>query len=315
MSADETSLHSQMIRDGLKHSVESHRALTDAATAVSERTGKPISEMSSKDVERSAEELAKRGDLTDEERRTLGKAKHYLETKRDAQRETVAIVRGISYDDVRELEKRGESVESLYAKAKSEATFRMASKLSGSDAGERMSYEGFRSFDADAIRQGRSVEVAVGSGSSVTISRTDDFANPYRVWVGGTESFSCNEKNLSAHLEMAKLLCDTGLEFLGPVSADLLRVASVREGSLATARDGDFGENEKRSLLRAVAKIFEIEDFPFDATETSKMSARLKSYPSEKGTTIKNLGISKKILDESGNVRNREAFLSLANKG
>jgi hypothetical protein len=145
--------------------------------------------------------------------------------------------------------------------------------------------------------------------TNVTIVKTDDSATPYRISVGGTETYSCNEKNLASHLEMAKLLCDNGLEFLAPVSADMLRIASVREGNLATAKDGEFTDREKRALLKTFADTFGIEGFPKGAVETRQMETYLNTYAAERGASLQELGIRSKILDESGNIANREEFL------
>ena len=113
---------------------------------------------------------------------------------------------------------------------------------------------------------------------------------------------------------MVKLLCDNGLEFLAPVSKEMLRTASLREGNLASAEDGSFTDREKRLLLKSFASAFEIDGFPTDSTEISGMETYLKTFATERATTFRDLGMRSKILDENGNVRNREAFLSRLGK-
>lgn len=109
---------------------------------------------------------------------------------------------------------------------------------------------------------------------------------------------------------MAKLLCENGLEFLGGVSSEMLKIASVRKGDLATAQDGEFTDREKRVMLIAYAEAFGIEGFPAEATELREMESYLRTHAADRGTSLRELGIRSKALDENGNVRNREVLLA-----
>lgn len=62
-------------------------------------------------------------------------------------------------------------------------------------------------------------------------------------------------------------------------------------------------------MLRTFASAFGIDGFPHEAVETSKMETYLKTYAAERSTTFRDLGIRSKILDESGNIGNRDSFL------
>lgn len=44
------------------------------------------------------------------------------------------------------------------------------------------------------------------------------------------------------------------------------------------------------------------------------MEAYLKTFAAERSTTFRDLGMRSKILDENGNVRNREAFFARLGK-
>ncbi|MDQ1343904.1 MAG: hypothetical protein QG650_624 [Patescibacteria group bacterium] len=301
------------IRKDLARNIESHKALSGAATALQSAgllNGKHISELSAHEITKTAKELKEKPNPSEAEKKTIGEMEKYEGTVLEAKRETVAIVRGISYDEVRQLEKRGETVESMYEKARAEPIFKTADKISVGEIPDRISYENFSSERMERMRTGQTVSMDLGSETTnVIIAKTGDSVAPYRISVGGMEAYSCNEKNLVSHLEMAKLLCENGLEFLAPVSADMLRIASVREGNLATAKDGEFTDREKRALLKTFADTFEIEGFPKGAVETRQMETYLKTYATERGASLQELGIRSKILDESGNIANKEGFL------
>ncbi len=111
---------------------------------------------------------------------------------------------------------------------------------------------------------------------------------------------------------MADLLSKNGLAFLAPVSGELLRRSSVAKGNLATAADGDFGDREKRELLSAAAKALKIEGFPHASTDLSEMSARLSRISRDENASIREIAIRNGVLDESGNLKNREEFLASA---
>lgn len=111
---------------------------------------------------------------------------------------------------------------------------------------------------------------------------------------------------------MAEFLSKNSLAFLAPISSELLKRSSVSKGSLATASDGDFDDREKRELLSAAAKALKIEGFPHGSTDLDEMSARFSRISREEGTSVRELGKKNGVLDESGDVRNVEEFLSSA---
>ncbi len=147
---------------------------------------------------------------------------------------------GKTYEQILSLERQGASLEKLYDSTKRVKIF------SGSDSRGVAEYPvttidvtHLNHFSGDALKVGESVAVRLSSGSEdIRVVRADDAANPFRVFVGGREAFACDERTLSAHLELGDLFSRNGLGFLVPVAGELLRKASVRQGEAIGARDG-----------------------------------------------------------------------------
>lgn len=178
---------------------------------------------------------------------------------------------------------------------------------------DRSSPERVASVIVSELPIGRTVRVPVGNESTqVTVEKTSNSSTPYLVRVDGKDAFACTDKNLASNLQMADLLSKNGLAFLAPVSSELLRRSSVSKGDLATANDGDFGDREKRELLSAAAKALGITDFPHASTDLSEMSRRFQKIPTQENTSVRELGKRNGVLDESGNLKNREEFLASA---
>lgn len=228
---------------------------------------------------------------TEDEKMTLALLERHIANKADARREYVAIATKRTYEEIVALEKSGQNIDAIYEKARKEPLFpksgsreepssRQSSETTaGSYFGER------RAFDVGETRTVR----FEGSEVPVSVTKTGDMANPYLISVNGKESFECDEKSLEAHLEMAKFLCDNGLEFLAPVTTEMVRRNSVREGDLATAKDGKFGERERKLILVGLANAFELEGFPKNGAESSKMEKHLKILTTERSTTLREL--------------------------
>ncbi len=257
--------------------------------------------------------------LTDDDRKASAAIAGYIASRNPARREFVAIASGTTYEEVARREKNGESLESMFEKAKREPTFKNADAHGATVGKDGSPSESNASYGPGSIprelRTGQSYEFKFsGDSAPVEVKKTADAQNPYVVSVDGKESFACSEKNLRAHLEMVKLLCDNGIEFLAPVSREMLKAVSLREGNLGTAEDGSFTDREKRLMLKGFASAFEIEGFPTESVEVSGMEAYLKTFATERSTTFRDLGMRSKLLDENGNVRNREAFLARLEK-
>lgn len=174
----------------------------------------------------------KKSGKTEEESAALAVLERHLGERHKAKREFVAIMNDVSYEEVVRMEKNGQNVESLYEKAKAKPVFenKTPSDAAASELQKNARFDDVHGLDAASMRTGQSVEIRFsGDASAVSVTKTADVMNPYVVSVAGKEAFECNEKNLSAHLEMAKLLCDNGLEFLAPVSSKMLENASVKE--------------------------------------------------------------------------------------
>ena len=255
---------------------------------------------------------------TDQDRQASEALAKYIKDRTPARREFVAIATGKSYDEVLHLERSGQNLDALFEQAKKEPVFANRESTGKNTGNERQTNAGAlvgEPFGRTEMKIGQSYEFKfAGDSAPVEVKKTSDAQNPYVISVDGRESFACDEKNLRAHLDMVKLLCDNGLEFLAPVSKEMLRTASLREGNLASAEDGSFTDREKRLLLKSFASAFEIDGFPTDSTEISGMETYLKTFATERATTFRDLGMRSKILDENGNVRNREAFLSRLGK-
>lgn len=263
---------------------ELERRLRDA------KLPKPIGEMSLKELEAVREGLRSKTNPTEDEKKTLALLEKHMADRTDARREYVAIATKRTYEEVVALEKNGQSLDSLYEKARKEPIFarspQSADYVSRSDEAPRTAY-----FDERrAFAVGETVTIRfVGSEVPVSVTKTGNSENPYRISVNGKESFECDGKSLDAHLEMAKFLCDNGIEFLAPLTSEMIRRNSVREGDLATAKDGKFDERERRLILTGLANAFELEGFPKDGTESSKMEARLKTLETEGSTTLRGI--------------------------
>lgn len=263
--------------------------------------------------------LDSKSPMTENDRKASLAVAAYIASRNPARREFVAIANGTTYEEVAKREKNGESLESMFEKAKKEPTFKNADPRGATGGKDGSPSESNASYGPGSIprelRTGQSYEFKFsGDSAPVEVKKTADAQNPYVVSVGGKESFTCSEKNLRAHLDMVKLLCDNGIEFLAPVSREMLKAVSLREGNLGTAEDGNFSEREKRLMLKGFASAFEIDGFPTDSVESSRMEAHLRTFATERATTFRDLGMRSKILDENGNVRNREAFLARLGK-
>ncbi|MFZ3233453.1 MAG: hypothetical protein WA194_08245 [Patescibacteria group bacterium] len=223
--------------------------------------------------------------------------------------------------DVPNLEKAAKGIE----KAERDERFRLGEKSGGeasvdktSDAAGEMRKSGTTPSEAaglivSQLQVGREVRVPLeGVSADVRVLKTRNAAEPFLVSVDGKESFSCTEENLAANLQVADLLSKNGLAFLAPVSGELLKRSSVAKGNLATAADGDFGDREKRELLSAAAKALKIQDFPHESADLNEMSARLSRISRDENSSVRELGIRNGVLDESGNLKNREEFLASA---
>ena len=170
------------------------------------------------------------------------------------------------------------------------AKLRSENRETQRDVKARSAPEYVASVIVSELPVGQTVKVPVGNESTtVTVTKTADGAEPYRVSVDGKESFSCTDENLSANLQMAELLSQNGLAFLAPVSTELLKRSSVAKGSLSTAEDGDFGDKEKRDLLSAAAKALKIEGFPHSSTDISEMTARFGRISRDENTSVREL--------------------------
>lgn len=282
--------------------------------------GKPIEKMTDSELRTMAASLDSKAGKTEDDKRLARAVASYLESRDPARREYVAITMGTTYEEIAKREAKGESLESMFEKARKEPVFKNAENRNGGNGKEQAS--GTKEDGAPwgaasprSLKEGQSYAFTfAGDSTPVEVKKTSDSVNPYVVSVGGKEAFACSDENLRAHLDMAKLLCDNGLEFLAPVSKEMLKTASVREGNLASAEDGSFSDREKRLLLKSFAKTFGIDGFPEDSTEISGMESYLKTFAADRATTFRDLGMRSRILDENGNVRNRDAFLSRLDK-
>lgn len=281
--------------------------------------GKSIEKMKDSELKSMADSLNAKAGKTENEQRFADAVNDYLASRNPARREFVAISTGTTYEDVVRREAKGESLESMFEKAQKEPLFKNSENARVSENDSTAASKEAGAFPMGSgpksLKEGQSYAFTfAGDSTSVEVKKTSDSMNPYVVSVGGKEAFACSDENLRAHLEMAKLLCDNGLEFLAPVSKEMLKMASVREGNLASTEDGRFTDREKRLLLRSFAESFGIDGFPADSTEVSGMESYLKTFAADRATTFRDLGMLSKILDENGNVRNREAFLSRLGK-
>lgn len=275
---------------------------------------KPFEDMTDAELRGAKIALDAKKEPTEEDRIASEALAKYIKDRTPARREFVALATGKTYDEVVRLERSGQNLDTLFEQAKKEPI--PTNRKNAEETVAAPNRSDFRTFADDSfarteMKVGQSYELRFSETSaSVEITKTSDSQNPYRVSVAGKEAYECNEKNLDAHLDMAKLLCDNGLEFLAPVSKEMLKKVSVHSGSLATAEDGRFTDREKRLMLRGFASAFEIEGFPIDSVEASDMESYLKTFATERSTTFRDLGMRSKILDENGNIRNREVFLS-----
>lgn len=306
------------VRKQAGHVIQAEKSLNDlhSKSAILREAGpiKPFEDMTDAELRQEKAALDAKKEPTEEDRIAAAALAKYIKDRTPARREFVALVTGKTYDEVLRLERGGQNLDALFEQAKKEPVF--TNRKGGEEATANAHRSDVRTFADDSLgrtemKVGQSYELRFSETSaSVEITKTSDSQNPYRVSVAGKEAFACNEKNLDAHLDMAKLLCDNGLEFLAPVSKEMLRKVSVSSGSLATAEDGRFTDREKRLMLRGFASAFEIEGFPTDSVEASRMESYLKTYATERSTTFRDLGMRSKLLDENGNIRNRDAFFS-----
>lgn len=243
---------------------ERKRAELEQAAGTRKPGEKSFEAMTDDELKKEKSALDSKTPMTEEDRKTSNAIASYLASRNPARREFVAIVSGTTYEEVAKRERNGESLESMFEKAKKEPTFKNTDAHGTADANadnpesRRMPY-GFGSNPRE-LRAGQSYEFKFADDSApVEVKKTADAQNPYVISVGGKESFTCNEKNLRAHLDMVKLLCDNGIEFLAPVAKEMLKAASLRKGNLASAEDGSFTDREKRLLLTGFASAFEID--------------------------------------------------------
>lgn len=248
------------------HTMKSEEKLAELERAAPAEPGrKPFESMSDEEIKKLVASFDSKAGKTDDDRRLARALTEYSASRTPARREYVAISGDISYEEVARREANGESLDSMFEKARKEPVFKNAAP--NADANRK---ESASTTDGDgtygpasgprSLKEGQSYEFKfAGDSAPVEVKKTSDTQNPFLVSVGGKESFACSEKNLRAHLDMVKLLCDNGLEFLAPVSKEMLKTVSVRDGNLATAEDGNFSDREKRLLLKGFANAFEID--------------------------------------------------------
>lgn len=211
--------------------------------AGADRFGKPLESMTVRELEAARDELKNKKNPTEEDRKTLGLLEKYVADKADARREYVAIATGKSYDEVVRLERSGRSIDSLFEQSRKTPLF---SEKSGGKEGSWQSARGDEAF-AENFGSRRTLDVGEsrtftfeGTRTPVTVRKTADASKPYLISVNGKEAFECGEKDVAAHMSMAKFLCENGLDFLAPATAEMLKRKSVRDGNLVTAEDGEF---------------------------------------------------------------------------
>lgn len=86
---------------------------------------------------------------------------------------------------------------------------------------------------------GETVRLPIG-GRDDEVSVTNEGGGKFVVAVDGKKAYECPEKDLGAHLDMAKFLCENGLAFLAEHSEEILKRASVADGNLKEADGGSF---------------------------------------------------------------------------
>lgn len=211
--------------------------------AGADRFGKPLESMTVRELEAARDELRNKKNPTEEDRKTLGLLEKYVADKADARREYVAIATGKSYDDVVRLERSGRSIDSLFEQSRKTPLF--PEKADGKNE-FRQSAQDAETFVGN-FGSRRTLDVGEsrtftfeGTRTPVTVRKTADASKPYLISVNGKEAFECGEKDVRAHMSMAKFLCENGLDFLAPATAEMLKRKSVRNGDLATAEDGEF---------------------------------------------------------------------------